>query len=378
MRVHHLPIDVGGHGTALARAEREIGLDSHSYSLFPSQFGHPADHELAPPGTSILMRERRRWRLLRETMANADVVHCNFGHSIAPAWVPPCPPNACTHGRMAHAAYNTYAAATEFSDLGKLRRRGKVVAVSFQGDDVRIPSFVRARGGSHSYPTMATAEEKVDEAHRRKRIATFDRHAQLIYATNPDLLHNLPDRAQFLPTPRVDPRLISPRYPQEQEADDPLIVHAPSDRGVKGTAAILDAVAELREEGLAFRFQLVEKMSHAEAMDVYGQADIVVDQLRVGWYGAFAVECMALGKPVVAHIRPDDARLLPKTFREQLPIIDATETTIKNSLRSLLEAPRSTLRKRGQEGRRFAERHHHPVHLAERLKRDYEEAMGDA
>ena len=38
---------------------------------------------------------------------------------------------------------------------------------------------------------------------------------------------------------------------------------------------------------------------HDEAVERYRRADIVVDQLNAGWYGLFAIESMALGKPVV-------------------------------------------------------------------------------
>ena len=33
---------------------------------------------------------------------------------------------------------------------------------------------------------------------------------------------------------------------------------------------------------------------------MYAQADLVVDQVLIGWYGALAVETMAMGKPVIA------------------------------------------------------------------------------
>ena len=46
-----------------------------------------------------------------------------------------------------------------------------------------------------------------------------------------------------------------------------------------------------------------------EARERYERADIVVDQLNAGWYGLFAIEAMALGKPVVTSLHEDaDAR----------------------------------------------------------------------
>ena len=35
-----------------------------------------------------------------------------------------------------------------------------------------------------------------------------------------------------------------------------------------------------------------------EALKKYKQADVIIDQVRVGWYGAFAVEAIKMGIPV--------------------------------------------------------------------------------
>ena len=48
-------------------------------------------------------------------------------------------------------------------------------------------------------------------------------------------------------------------------------------------------------------------MTHGEALGRLAAADLVVDQLVLGWYGAVAVEAMALGRPVLAYIREDEA-----------------------------------------------------------------------
>ncbi len=58
--------------------------------------------------------------------------------------------------------------------------------------------------------------------------------------------------------------------------------------------------------GVRFEFTLVEGLHREEAKRLYERADLFVDQLILGWYGGVAVELMALGKPVIAHIRPGD------------------------------------------------------------------------
>ncbi len=51
------------------------------------------------------------------------------------------------------------------------------------------------------------------------------------------------------------------------------------------------------------RFEIIENKPNKEAIEIYKKADIVIDQVLVGWYGAFAVEVMKMGKPVAVFIR---------------------------------------------------------------------------
>ena len=100
--------------------------------------------------------------------------------------------------------------------------------------------------------------------------------------------------------PGIDVRSIDPaRRPSRR----PVIVHAPSSRARKGTAHVVAACA-----GLDVELQIVEGLHHAEAFERYRNADIVVDQLHAGWYGLFAIECMALGKPVVTFLHDEAVR----------------------------------------------------------------------
>ena len=67
-------------------------------------------------------------------------------------------------------------------------------------------------------------------------------------------------------------------------------MHAPTARAIKGTHHVLAALDALRAEGVDFDLELVEGRTQAEAREVYARADLVVDQLMLGWYGGLAVE----------------------------------------------------------------------------------------
>ena len=71
--------------------------------------------------------------------------------------------------------------------------------------------------------------------------------------------------------------------------------------------------------GLDVDLEIVEGLHHDEAFERYREADIVVDQLNAGWYGLFAIECMALGKPVVTFLHDEAVRRTEEAFGTTRP-----------------------------------------------------------
>ena len=90
-------------------------------------------------------------------------------------------------------------------------------------------------------------------------------------------------------------------------------------------------------------------------------ADAVVDQLVLGWYAMFAIEGMACGKPVVCHIRPQyrDLYVAEGLLEDcELPLINSSIFTIKETLRNLSSLTRRELNDIGRRSRSFVEKHH--------------------
>jgi hypothetical protein len=141
---------------------------------------------------------------------------------------------------------------------------------------------------------------------------------------------------------------------------------------VKGTRFILDAVRRLKSEGIQLEFVMVEGLAHTEAMQLYGKADLLIDQLLVGWYGGLAVELMALAKPVIAYLREEDLQFVPQAMREELPVVSATPQSIYHVLRDLLTVRRHQLPELGERGRKYVEMWHDPIRVAATLKTTYE------
>jgi glycosyltransferase involved in cell wall biosynthesis len=359
LRVVHLPAAVGGHAPMLAAAERRLGLDSRAVVLEQPGPGYDVDAVLAPPGTSRVVREWRRWRLLADLLRNADVVHFNFGQPLSPLAYPRSVVGARAGGR----AWSAYASLMEFVDVRLLRRRGKAIFVTYQGDDVRPQSL--------AHPTIAELYDAELDRRKAKWAAQFARSADRIYALNPDLLRVLPASAEFLPYASVD---LDAWRPVAVPSDGrPLVVHAPSDRRVKGTDALITAIERLRDRGVAVDLELVEGVTREQARAVYERADVFVDQLLLGWYGGAAVELMALGKPVVAHIDEGD---LARVGGGDLPIVKASPESIERVLEELVTTRRAELPTLGARGRAFVEGLHDPLAIARRVAADYREALG--
>jgi hypothetical protein len=70
---------------------------------------------------------------------------------------------------------------------------------------------------------------------------------------------------------------------------------------------------------------------------------------------------MALGRPVISHIREDEPEDNP--FGAELPIVRTTPATLIDDLRAL-SADRDRLPQLSVAGRAFVEEHHDPVSIA--------------
>ncbi len=132
--------------------------------------------------------------------------------------------------------------------------------------------------------------------------------------------------AEMIP-PGIDVSAIEPAPPTDRAR--PVILHAPSSRRRKGTEEVIAAC-----EGLDADLMLVEGLHHDEAFERYREADIVVDQLNAGWYGLFAIECMALGKPVVTFLHDEAVARTETELGTRVPIVSATKETPARAARA--------------------------------------------
>jgi glycosyltransferase involved in cell wall biosynthesis len=152
------------------------------------------------------------------------------------------------------------------------------------------------------------------------------------------------------------PENRAPRAP-----DQPLrVLHAPNHRAIKGSQFFIEAIAELQTEGVPIELVLLEKVPNEKVRETMADVDIVADQLIIGWYAMFALEAMAMQKPILCYLRPDLEELYLNAGLIQpgeIPILRCTPQNVKEVLRSLAQQP-APIDEIGRLSRKFVLKHH--------------------
>jgi glycosyltransferase involved in cell wall biosynthesis len=250
----------------------------------------------------FLRRQATQWRALARLLPRTDVFHFLFGLTLVPQ-------------------------SAQFPLLRAFRKKS---VMHWLGSDIR-----------GKQPGQLAQGRKAD--------------AQIVGSY--DAIRWVPE-AEVIP-PGIDLASIERAPPGERSR--PLIVHAPSSRRRKGTEHVIAAC-----DGLEADLEIVEGLRHDEALARYRAADIVVDQLNAGWYGVFAIECMALGKPVVTFLHEEAVRRTEQAFGVDVPIVSATAETLRERLRPLV-ADADERRRLGTASRAYVEHVHDVERVADRL-----------
>lgn len=237
----------------------------------------------------------------------------------------------------------------------------KVLVTGYGGDCqdwTHCPNLLFKHAMNVDYPHVLPKN-----ARTRQRVERWTRHADYILS-GCDWVDYTPrwDRlclAHFT----VDTDRLAPRTTafQKDPSKPIIILHAPNHQTIKGSRYIIQAVRELQEEGYNLSLNFLQHVSNTELHEHILQADIVIDQLIIGWYGMFAVEAMSAGKPVFCFLRQDlvDLYTFAGILHEgEIPLIGCTHRTFKESLRQFLEGTPEQWEACSRASREFALRHH--------------------
>lgn len=246
-----------------------------------------------------------------------------------------------------------------YYELQLLHRARKKVVLLAYGADVQVMSRIRGLPFKHAmsmdYPQFTRREAQTLHdmeycvAHADHVVSGVDWVDHMPRWDTLTAGHFAIDTEEWTPAPE----------PVGRERERPIVIfHAPNHRELKGTRFLIAACEDLQAEGEPIELRLVEKVPNTEIRRQMAEADIVADQFIVGWYALFAIEAMAMAKPVLCYLRPDLLELYTLySFAGECPLVDTPALDIKERLRELIHDA-SRRRELGLAGRRYVEDHH--------------------
>lgn len=278
-------------------------------------------------------------------------------------------------------------------EISLLRRLGKKVAYSHTGclDGVSQTKFsqwkpvsVCASCNWRNHPEVCSDEKNLAWGRYRNSIADY----QCTLGGN---------RADYNDDPRVheapgffcldgkfwDPALPIPeKYRLDLPADSIKLYHVvgnsatrtdESGVNIKSTHIYLPLIERFRQEGYPVEHLTFSDVPNKEIRYYQMQADIVLDMLTFGFFGANGREAMMLGKPYVCFLRPewlDSMREECPEYVDELPVVNATPETVYEVVKNLLDNPgeRAEI---GRRSRAFALKWHSSEEGAKRFDKIY-------
>lgn len=272
-------------------------------------------------------------------------------------------------------------------DRGMIKRWLDAADVIHAHNDLRVWDKTRYSRPERSFldmPKLVHFHGSMFRNHPDLHLLEAEKHDAIPVASTLDLVALAPERIRWLPQMYSLDELQS--YRGAPNTGETLrIAHAPTNRAIKSTQALIEAVQELQKRGYPVELDLIEGVKNTECLRRKGTADVYVDQLLLG-YGCNAIEAFGMGIPVIAGIQPQKTverirqaipesttALMRKTWG-RYPFLKTTEETLADNLILMLDPViRAQYAERGMQ--HFL-RWHASERVVERLHGYYTEAQG--
>lgn len=375
IRVLHCPSQVGGNPGTLAKYERKIGLNSWCVSEEKYYFGYRSDEVLNQGRFGLFSKEWNRLKLLRRALFDADIVHMNNGRFIYPFFGTRTHPKEEAYSAMIRKLARLYCWVMFRMEQNAYQLSGRCVFVTFQGDDARQSQCFSAEHRKSGLAVAHLQRTGLDDRSKKRKICYLQNVANRTYALNPDLIDVLPSGTTFMPY--CSEAVMGSGQEAAQSSPSFVVGHAPTNRLIKGTQYVIDAVDRLRREGNDVELRLIESKDHNSALEEYRDIDVFVDQLIIGWYGVAAVELMSLGKPIICFVKGNGLRHVPSPMLDDLPIINADLHSVYEKIKYCIKIRGEKLMQIGALGVKYVKRWHHPEVIAKNMAEAYQHALAE-
>ncbi|HEY2556914.1 MAG TPA: hypothetical protein VGI08_07395, partial [Diaminobutyricibacter sp.] len=248
-----------------------------------------------------------------------------------------------------------------FVEAATLARSGVSVAMMCHGTDVRQHTRHRE---NHQWSPYSDRSLYSRSAERRAAefVARLGAFNGPVFVSTPDLLDDVPFGI-WCPVV-VDTQRWN-RGADPMERDRPVVVHSPSASSIKGSDLIEPHLRELELEGL-IEYRRLEGVPWETMPDTIRDADIVLDQFRIGSYGVAACEALSAGRVVVGQVSKHVRARVEERAGMELPIVEANVETVGDVVRGLI-ADRDGAQRTALLGERFVGRLHDGFAAAEAM-----------
>lgn len=261
--------------------------------------------------------------------------------------------------------------ASNADDILRLYEKADVVHVRNTFDAHR--RFEKKRGGRKHKPVVIQHHGSMFRTDHRYLIRQARELRAVQLVSTIDLLKYAPGELEWLPIPHDLDELAGIRAATERDPDKIVIHHSPTNRKIKDTSLFEKVGDALMDAYPNVECRVVERVSWAENLRLKAEADIVYDQLQLGW-GNNALEAWGMGIPVVAGVVDPVARgLMLDVLGGELPIVEADAQTLYTVLEGLVvdAQARATA---GARGLAYVRRWHDHEVVVQRLVAAYERA----
>jgi hypothetical protein len=205
---------------------------------------------------------------------------------------------------------------------------GKKIIMHFVGVDIRSADYIQWKEKNIFQYLQGKDDFRKTERWQTKLISDAEKFADYILVSTPDLLELIPSAHYFpvlLDVEKFQSELAAFEA-TEKKSGEIIILHCPTNaaKNMKGTVHI-DVVLEKIAAESTYNIKLIRPYkakegtaytytaSRYELFKLYKEADIVIDQMVIGWYGLLSVEALAAGKEVICYV---DKKLKSYLFPE--------------------------------------------------------------
>ncbi len=231
-------------------------------------------------------------------------------------------------------------------DVPMLKERGKTIICRQCGTEVRDAEMAKifwsAHGRRYPYYKRDIETPKVRCSNHRDILSLgryhpalanklhntrmAERYADAIVCAPPSQTVGI--RPYFQSGPIINNREFVCNIPKRRT---PIILHSPSSTLYKQTDRIIDALAQLKAEGLNFHLELLQDVPHEVVRAKLTEADILIDQISCG-SGVLGYEGMASGCAVLSSYNGVESPM-PRNR----PVLNISFETLKDRIRQVVE-----------------------------------------